>query len=75
MPPHVQAKKCYETHLEEVGGAKLLVTMEEPTTEKPEPIIFEIGKDGIKLRGGGGSAKTASVATSIITTRTPRAGK
>jgi hypothetical protein len=51
LPPHIQAKKCYERYLREVYGAKVLVTMEEPNTNKPEPIIFEIDDSGIS-RGG-----------------------
>jgi len=70
QPPHIQAKKCYERYLTEVGGAKLLVTMEEPDNKKPEPIIFEIGSGGIS-RGG----KIFGSGISIITSKpTPRAG-
>jgi hypothetical protein len=70
QPPHIQAKKCYEKYLKKVDGAKLLVTMEEPTTKKPEPIIFEIDSNGIS-RGG----TIFGSGISIITSRpAPRAG-
>jgi len=70
QPPHIQAKKCYERYLKEVDGAKFLVTMEEPNTKKPEPIIFEIDNNGIS-RGG----KIFGSAISIITSKpAPRAG-
>jgi hypothetical protein len=70
QPPHIQAKKCYERYLTEVGGAKFLVTMEEPNKTKPEPIIFEIGSSGIS-RGG----KIFGSGISIITSSpAPRAG-
>lgn len=70
QPPHIQAKKCYEKYLKNVDGAKLLVTMEEPTTKKPEPIIFEIDSNGIS-RGG----TIFGSGISIITSRpAPRAG-
>jgi len=47
QPPHVQARKCYERYLREVDGAHFLVTMEEPSMSRPEPIVFNIGPDGI----------------------------
>jgi hypothetical protein len=70
QPPHIQAKKCYERHLTEVGGAKFLVTMEEPNKTNPEPLIFEIDSNGIS-RGG----KILASGISIITSKpAPRAG-
>lgn len=70
QPPHIQAKKCYEKYLKKVDGAKFLVTMEEPNTDKPEPIVIKIDKDGI-TRGD----KTFTSAVQIITTSyAPRAG-
>jgi hypothetical protein len=70
QPPHIQAKKCYERYLKEVDGAKFLVTMEEPSTKKPEPIIFEIDNNGIS-RGGKAFASGISIITSSFA---PRAG-
>jgi len=69
QPPHIQARKCYERHLAEVGGRKLLVTMEEPNAIKPEPLIFEVTSGGV-------SWKRASDigAAAIISSRPPRAG-
>ena len=69
QPPHIQAKKAYVRYLKEVKGRKLLVTMEEPNTKKPEPIVFEITGSGCRLL-----AKTITGATSIITSPAPRAG-
>lgn len=70
QPPHIQAKKCYARYLKEVDGVKLLVTMEEPSEKEPEPIVFEIGSDGIS-RGG----KVFGSGISIITSSpAPRAG-
>jgi hypothetical protein len=70
QPPHIQAKKCYERYLTEIGGAKLLVTMEEPNRTKPEPLIFEIDSNGIS-RGG----KILGSGVTIITSKpAPRAG-
>lgn len=69
QPPHIQAKKCYQRYLNEVRGCKLLVTMEEPDTKKPEPIKFVISSDGIALK------KKAVTAAAIITSApAPRAG-
>lgn len=70
QPPHIQAKKCYEKYLEEVNGAKFLVTMEEPNKEEPKPIIFNIGKDGITRD----EKKLISAAAIITSSPSPRAG-
>ncbi len=69
LPPHIQARKCYESHLKEIDGGKFFVTMEEPNTEKPEPLVFNIGKDGISKAGG-----TISGVGSVISYPAPRAG-
>jgi len=71
LPPHIQAKKCYELYLKEVNGAKILVTMEEPNEKAPEPLVFNIENNGIK-RG----AKKPVVAPAVIITSNPapRAG-
>ncbi|MGA7578153.1 MAG: hypothetical protein ACLQUW_02585 [Desulfobaccales bacterium] len=69
QPPHIQAKNTYVNYLEKVSGRRFLVTMEEPSDARPQPIVFEISKDGGKL------ALTESAGiTSIITSRPPRAG-
>lgn len=69
QPPHIQARKAYKRHLEEVDGRKLLVTMEEPNANKPEPLVFEIAEGGITWR------RAASLgAAAILTSRPPRAG-
>lgn len=68
QPPHIQARKAYERHLKEIGGRKFLVTMEEPSIHKPEPLIFEISAGGVtKLTGPIG-------APAIVTSGAPRAG-
>ena len=69
QPPHIQAKKAYVRYLKKVMGRKLLVTMEEPTTKKPEPIIFEITGGGCRL-----IVKTITGAAAMITSRQPRVG-
>lgn len=68
MPPHIQAKKAYVKYLNQVGGRKFLVTMEEPNTRAPEPIVFEISGLGCRL------TRVASGAAAIITSVPPRAG-
>lgn len=50
QPPHIQAKKCYLRYLKQINGAKFLVTMEEPNKVVPEPLVFNIGDDGITLK-------------------------
>ncbi|MCR4470399.1 hypothetical protein [Burkholderia sp. SCN-KJ] len=69
QPPHIQAKKCYQTHLRKVGGARFLVTMEEPNAFKPEPIEFKIDIYGITCNIAKASA--AALATAVAA---PRAG-
>jgi len=69
QPPHIQARKAYERHLDEVGGRKFLVTMEEPNGFHPEPIEFEINEKG--LRRAGKDRTGAAVAVGSVT---PRAG-
>jgi hypothetical protein len=69
QPPHIQAKKCYIRYLQEIGGAKFLVTMEEPDEEKPEPIVFNIGSDGITLK-----SLVVPAAVNITSNPAPRAG-
>ena len=69
QPPHIQAKKCYKRYLDKVGGAKFLVTMEEPNKEKPEPLVFNVESAGITLE------KAIKSAPAIIVSHpAPRAG-
>jgi hypothetical protein len=69
QPPHIQARKCYQRYLGEVGGAKFLVTMEEPNATNPEPITFKVESSGISI-----DRKLASAAAMITSSRAPRAG-
>ena len=69
QPPHVQAKNCYETYLNRLGGARFLVTMGEPGTRKPEPIVFLIEAGGITIERT--IFSSGSIATS---SKPPRAG-
>lgn len=69
QPPHFQARNAYQTHLDAVRGRKLLVTMEQPNTTKPEPLIFEITSGGV-----GWKRASAIGSAAIITSTPPRAG-
>ena len=69
QPPHIQAKKAYVRYLKKVNGRKLLVTMEEPTTKKPAPLIFEITGSGCRL-----IVKTVAGSAAMITSRPTRVG-
>ena len=69
LPPHIQARKCYQTYLKKTGGAKFLVTMEEPNAAKPEPLEFKVDENGISLTRG-----AVAAANIIIAKPTPRAG-
>ena len=67
QPPHRQAAAYYRRVAKGLGG-KYLVTMEQPTSSKPEPLAIEIGAKGytVRKRSGGSAA--------IIGTAAPRAG-
>lgn len=69
QPPHIQARKCYESYLKKVGGAKFLVTMAEPNASKPEPLEFKVDNLGVSL------ARAATSAASLLISKpAPRAG-
>jgi hypothetical protein len=69
QPPHIQAKNTHVNYLKKVSGRRFLVTMEEPSEARPEPIVFEISGDGGKLALAKNVGRTA-----IITSPPPRAG-
>lgn len=71
QPPHIQARNTYENYLEKVGGSKLLVTMEYPNGFYPEPMVFEISSNGLKLVT---SASAVGAAGAIVSAPAPRAG-
>ncbi len=74
QPPHTQAKKCYQNHLKEIEGGKFLTTMEEPNSDKPEPLVFNISSDGVTRSGKDPSGITFVGATRMGSSRPPRAG-
>lgn len=69
QPPHIQARKAYESHLRDLGGRSFLVTMEEPNAFKPQPIVFDIERGGVTWQRA-----TALGAAGIVVSRPPRAG-
>jgi hypothetical protein len=69
QPPHVQARKCYERYLRDVAGADFLVTMEQPSTARPEPIVFRIEPNGITRE-----KKNLSARATLVSSPAPRAG-
>jgi hypothetical protein len=69
QPPHIQAKNTYVNYLQKVNGRRFLVTMEEPSEARPQPVIFEISAAGGKL------ALTQNIGVaSIISAPARRAG-
>lgn len=68
QPPHVQARKAYESARSVVGGRKFLVTMEYPNETRPEPLTFEIAGAGVTMK------RAALPSVSIISSSPPRAG-
>jgi hypothetical protein len=69
QPPHIQARKAYESYLKQINGRSFLVTMEEPNATAPKPIVFEITSNGIAK-----ASNDAVGATAIVTSRPLRAG-
>lgn len=70
QPPHIQARKAYQRYLDEVGGRRFLVTMEEPNASKPQPISFEVTNQGVAM------LRAATLgAPAIIGSTAPRAGR
>jgi hypothetical protein len=69
QPPHIQARKAYERHLQQVKGRRFLVTMEEPNASRPEPLVFEITSGGVSWQKA-----AITGAPMILTSRPPRAG-
>jgi hypothetical protein len=70
QPPHVQAKNTYRKYLDKIRGRKFLVTMEEPSGQNPEPLVFDISGMG----GRWVSASRTGAAT-IVAAPAPRAGR
>lgn len=68
QPPHRQAANYHKDNVAAKGG-EFRVTMEFPSTSKPEPMVIEIGSSGAKVvkRNTGGAA-------TVIGGSTPRAG-
>lgn len=69
QPPHIQARKCYEQHLSEIGGTQFFVTMEEPSRSQPEPIVFNINANGITRE-----RKITEAPAILVSSPAPRAG-
>ncbi len=68
QPPHIQARKAYKSHLDQIGGRRLLVTMEEPNASKPKPLVFEVTAGGISW------ARALMGAPALLGAAAPRAG-
>jgi hypothetical protein len=69
QPPHIQARNTYEKYVRLVGGRRFVVTMEEPYTWRPEPLVFEVSRWGITWRRASGGA------SAVVSSRPPRAGR
>lgn len=68
QPPHRQAAAYYKEIAASLDG-EFLVTMEEPTTKSPKPIVVEISRKGPRCK-----RTTLSPIIVSTSTRTPRAG-
>jgi len=68
QPPHIQAKKAYETYRKKVQGRRVVVTMEEPNASKPEPLTFEVTVGGVAW------IKAIPGAPAVLASKPPRAG-
>lgn len=68
QPPHIQARKAYGTHLQQVAGRRFVVTMEEPNASKPNPLVFEVTAGGVSW------IKAITGAPALVGAAAPRAG-
>jgi len=69
QPPHCQAANYYKGVTADRDG-DFMVTMEHPATDYPEPLVFEIGPNGLTYRECSSGAKTAvKLAAAIATAR------
>lgn len=71
QPPHFQAANTYRKCTKKLKG-KFLVTMEEPSENKPEPLVFTIDGSGVTPERT--SLASASGATTIVSSIAPRVG-
>jgi hypothetical protein len=69
QPPHIQAKNCYKRYLEQIGGRRFIVTMEEPSLQKTQPLEFQITSAGVDLK-----TSTNYGVNFIVSSPAPRAG-
>lgn len=68
QPPHRQAAEYYWADVLE-SRRNLLVTMSEPSSTNPKPIVLEVTRDGaVKIPAGSGGSKAAAAVVA------PRAG-
>jgi hypothetical protein len=74
QPPHRQAANYYKGLMANRDG-DFVVTMERPSTDAPEPSVFEIGPDGLAYRqsssGGKGEGKLAAAIAAARGTPAP----
>ena len=69
QPPHRQAANYHKDVMADRDG-DFLVTMEHPTPDAPEPIVVEIGPNGVTYSESASGAKTAGkLAAAIATAR------
>lgn len=66
QPPHIQARRTYETYLKTVGGRKFIVTGEHGGTKQPVPVIVQIQKSGLSIKAIA-AATSAAVMTAAAT--------
>lgn len=73
QPPHRQAANYYKGVMAERDG-DFLVTMEHPSEDAPEPMVFEVGPDGLTYTESASAAKTGNkLAAAITAARGPAA--
>ena len=66
QPPHRQAANYYKGVMADRDG-DFMVTMELPSVDAPEPIVFDIGPDGLTYRKSGSDGKGGGNLTAGIT--------
>ncbi|GAB7216048.1 hypothetical protein [Dickeya oryzae] len=70
QPPHIQAKRCYERYLKQVGGRRFIVTGENEGTKRPKPVTIIFKRDGASIN----TVTKVAGAAAVLASQPVRAG-
>lgn len=70
QPPHIQAKRCYERYLKQVGGRRFIVTGENEGSKRPKPVTIIFKRDGASIN----TVTKVAGAAAVLASQPVRAG-